>query len=88
MEIAAMDYSRKAIEAARKVAPSRKIRFEMQKVRPIRAGDAVCDVTAIFQMIEHLDDPRKLQEKICRVLKDGGVLLLSTAEKLKSFPTI
>jgi len=41
-------------------------------------------VVAMFQMVEHLDDPRYLLEEICRVLKDGGILLLSTVNKDES----
>lgn len=83
-EIVAIDYSRKAIEAAGKVASSPKIRFEIQKVPPIRARDGAYDVVAMFQMIEHLDDPGDLLEEICRVLNDDGILLLSTVNKDES----
>ncbi len=82
--IVAIDYSRKAIEAAAKVAASPKISFENQKVPPISVGDGLHDVVVMFQMIEHLDDPRNLLEEIRRVLKDGGVLLLSTVNKDES----
>jgi len=83
-ELLAIDYSRKAVETASRNLSSGKIRFQVERVPPIRIADGRFDVVIMFQMIEHLDRAEPLIEEICRVLKDRGTLLVATVNKEES----
>jgi 2-polyprenyl-3-methyl-5-hydroxy-6-metoxy-1,4-benzoquinol methylase len=45
---------------------------------PVPLGDAVCDVVVAVEVIEHLENPRFVAAEWFRLLKPGGVVLLST----------
>ncbi len=45
-------------------------------------GEATFDGVVCFELLEHLPEPDLLMKEICRVLKPGGKLLLSTPNRL------
>ncbi len=57
------------------------LRFEVGDALDIPLPDAVVDVVVCFETIEHVDDPRILLEGIRRVLRPGGLLVISTPER-------
>jgi len=83
-ELLAIDYSEKAIEAAGRNLFSPKVRFQVQRVPPICVEDNRFDVVLMFQMVEHLDRAEPLLQEILRVLKKGGLLLLTTVDREQS----
>lgn len=50
---------------------------------PLKSGS--CDVVLAFELIEHIDYPQFLASEIHRVLKNGGVAVLTTPPRLKAF---
>jgi ubiquinone/menaquinone biosynthesis C-methylase UbiE len=83
-EIVAIDYSEKAVKIAGSRSFSSKIGFQNEKVPPINTPDNTFDVVIMLQMIEHLENPGPLLQEIARVLKKGGMLLVSTVNKKES----
>lgn len=45
---------------------------------PLR--DSCFDAVTCLEVIEHVDDPPRVTEEIMRVLKDGGILVISTPD--------
>jgi len=43
--------------------------------------DESFDVVTVFEVIEHLDDPQKALGEVRRVLKPGGIALISTPRR-------
>lgn len=54
-------------------------------VRKLPVRDAVIDVVCCFQVIEHLVRPNELLDEAARVLRRGGVLVLTTPNRFSSF---
>tara|TARA_A100001015_G_scaffold308984_1_gene407572 strand:+ start:762 stop:1541 length:780 start_codon:yes stop_codon:yes gene_type:complete len=72
---------KEAQRSARKTNLSSKARFEIADVRDLHLYDQYkeyFDVCINFENIEHIIDDRKVIHDIYRVLKPGGMLLLST----------
>ncbi len=44
-----------------------------------------CDVVLAFDLIEHINCPQVLASEIHRVLKDGGIAVLTTPPRIKAF---
>ncbi len=40
--------------------------------------DGFCDVVTILAVIEHLEEPQKLIKEVFRILKDGGIAIITT----------
>jgi 2-polyprenyl-3-methyl-5-hydroxy-6-metoxy-1,4-benzoquinol methylase len=45
---------------------------------PVPLGEAVCDVIVAVEVIEHLENPRFVAAEWFRLLKPGGIVLLTT----------
>jgi 2-polyprenyl-3-methyl-5-hydroxy-6-metoxy-1,4-benzoquinol methylase len=45
---------------------------------PLPAGDAIADVVAAVETIEHLENPRALARELVRLVKPGGWVILTT----------
>jgi 2-polyprenyl-3-methyl-5-hydroxy-6-metoxy-1,4-benzoquinol methylase len=57
-------------------------RFELMNALHLDLPTSYFDFVLALELIEHLDNPYKLLENIHRVLKDDGVVLLSTPNRL------
>lgn len=53
-------------------------------VPPLPFADGKFDCVISFQVIEHIKQDRRMIEEIARVLKPGGVMILSTPNRLMS----
>lgn len=58
--------------------PGQKVDLANLNVQPLPYADATFDVVTATEVIEHLADFRRVVEEIHRVLKPGGVCILST----------
>ncbi len=78
--ITGVDYSAPTVEAnnARYANAFANLRFVQNKVPPLNFPDESFDVVTSFQFIEHLEERLAFIREAYRVLKTGGVLLLST----------
>ncbi|MDE6493249.1 MAG: methyltransferase domain-containing protein [Bacteroidales bacterium] len=61
-----------------------KIHFTRATVPPIPFEDSMFDCVVSFQVIEHIKKDKELVEEMYRVLKPGGMLILSTPNKSMS----
>jgi len=57
------------------------IKFHQMSFPPVAWEDSYYDVAVSFQVIEHIQDDRKFVSEIARILKKGGLLLLTTPNK-------
>jgi SAM-dependent methyltransferase len=76
--VAGLDVSPKAIEAAKQRFGDLGIDFRLFDGGRIPFEDASIDVVASFEVIEHIDDTTPYLAEIRRVLRPGGVALLTT----------
>lgn len=75
-EIYGIDNSRKRLDKAKKLGIHTKlVNLDTQKI-PYKAN--FFDAVTCFDVIEHVYDPQKLVNDIYHVLKNGGILILST----------
>ena len=58
--------------------PGQKVDIANLNHEPLPYGDATFDVVTATEVIEHLEDFREVLREIYRVLKPGGVCILST----------
>lgn len=77
--ITATDTSSQAVEYARKKYPG--IRFEQAQGTNLPFANALFDVVASFQVIEHVAEDSLYLSEIWRVLRPGGVLYLTTPNR-------
>lgn len=75
-KVSSIDVSEKAIDYAGKnyAGPE----YIKSSAENIPFSDGIFDAITAFEVIEHVPDPHKALSEICRVLKDGGSLFIST----------
>ena len=56
-------------------------RFEVADLRRLPFGDGEFDLIVSFETIEHVPDPETVLDELARVLKPGGLLLVSTPNR-------
>ncbi|MCS6988360.1 MAG: class I SAM-dependent methyltransferase [Chloroherpetonaceae bacterium] len=85
-DITGIDYSEPIVEAnnLRYANAFPNLRFVQNEVPPINFPDESFDVVTSFQFIEHLEERREFIKEAHRVLRRGGVLLLSTPNVKRS----
>lgn len=75
-----IDINKHSLEEARKVCPEAKIKFG--DVYRIPFDAQTFDLIFLTEIIEHLDFPDQAFEEISRILKSGGVLFLTTPNRM------
>lgn len=75
------DLSTDAVSHARRAFGSKSVRFEIASALGLPVADASYDVYISFETIEHVDDDAALIDEAARVLRPGGLLLLSTPNR-------
>ncbi|HEX5712640.1 MAG TPA: class I SAM-dependent methyltransferase, partial [Solirubrobacterales bacterium] len=56
-------------------------RFEVADMRKLPFGDDEFDLVVSFETIEHVEDPETVLDELARVLKPGGLLVVSTPNR-------
>ena len=79
--VVAADISADAVRHARQNFQRPGVTFLQASCEAIPFADATFDLVTAFEVIEHLDNWRRLLAEAKRVLKPGGVLLVSTPNK-------
>ncbi len=83
--VTGIDYSAAAIEFCAKTWRAANLRFERVDLsHPQGFGDTF-DLVVNFQVLEHIEDDRAFVEALRARLAPGGVLLLTTPNRLMSF---
>lgn len=74
------DIDSECVDSAReRFKDVKNMRFQREDVTHMSFDDEAFDLVTSFETIEHVDD-KVFIEEVCRVLKPGGVLLLSTPQ--------
>ena len=77
-EVVGVDISPEAITYAKEHYRKENTRFEVMDVRSLNFPDRYFDVVCSFETLEHSDEPLKFLAQIKRVLKEDGMLIIST----------
>ncbi len=78
--VVGVDVSELAVETARLRHPG--LMFQLVSGAALPFPDASFDVVVFFQLIEHLDDPAVFLRDVARVLRPGGLAILTTPNRL------
>lgn len=79
-EVVGVDLDESVIARLREAAkPS--TRFDAADLRKLPYGDDEFDIVVSFETIEHVPDPETVLDELARVLKPGGLLLVSTPNR-------
>lgn len=76
-----VDCDADAVAVARLRYPRDALRFEQGRCENIPCNDASVDVVVSFETIEHIDAHSLFFAEIQRVLRPGGILIMSTPDK-------
>ncbi len=84
--VTGIDISEEAIEYAGKNYKNENLNFVQMDVTKLNFDDNTFDILTSFQVIEHIKDVNKYLAEIKRVLKNGGIALITTPNKQTSSP--
>ncbi len=84
--VVSSDISLKCVKNARKL--DARTRGVVNDAMNLPYSDASADVVACVELIEHLTDPDKCLSEIQRILKPGGILVLTTPNYYSPWPVI
>ena len=81
IHVSGMDIDKASIEKAKAKYDKKNISFLVSDAEKISANDNEFDLVACFETLEHLADHASMLKEIKRVLKPGGLLIISTPDK-------
>jgi hypothetical protein len=82
LQVVGVDSDEEAVEHARRAYYLANVRFVQGSCTNVPLGDAAVDVVVSFETIEHTDEHERMLDELRRVLVPGGVLILSSPNKL------
>lgn len=82
LKVTGIDINKESIEVAKKKYSRPQLSFLNGDVENIPVENASFDVVISFETLEHITNHDKMLEEIKRVIKPGGLLLISTPDKL------
>ncbi len=85
-EVVAADNSREAIDYVRRKWRRENLSYLVMDATGLKFGNSTFDVVVSFEVIEHILDYRKYLTEVKRVLKPGGVAILSSPNRIFSSP--
>jgi len=80
-DVTGVDIDSKTVSDASKKYQKHNLKFVQGKVEEMPVADNSFDVVVSFETLEHSNDHEKIFGEIKRVLKPGGLLIISTPEK-------
>lgn len=80
-----IDYDKSAIAHATKYYGQKNIKFILGNAQNIRLNKESIDTIVSFETLEHLGDPGKFLKELKRILKPGGIFILSTPNREVSY---
>lgn len=83
--VTGVDIDEKTIAAAEKKYKSSNLLFRSGNASNIPCKDQSFDLVVSFETIEHIDRHEEMMQEIKRVLKPGGLLVISTPDKKNYF---
>ncbi len=85
IKVYSFDIDPNAINYAKNNYPDDKVIYTTSNADNTKLPDNFADIVLNFEVIEHLKNPEKLIAEIYRILKPGGVCIISTPNRLTSF---
>ena len=82
-KVIGVDISQDAVAHAQEKYQAKNLEFRVGSCAAIPLDDASVDVVVSFETIEHLDQHESMMRQIKRVLRPGGVLVISSPDKLQ-----
>lgn len=76
-EVFGLDIDTDTVKKAEHIFGSSGVKFQCHTVEELPFPDYYFDMVVSFETIEHLDHPEKFLQEIRRVLKPGGIIVLS-----------
>jgi SAM-dependent methyltransferase len=83
-QVTGIDYSTAAVQAAAGKYQRPNLTFRQLDVYELPKMELRVDLITNFQVVEHLTDPKKFLTAVRAALKPGGVLMLTTPNRLTS----
>jgi len=83
-EVIGLDADPRAVEYARARHAAPNVGYETGNAENASFPDASFDVVCVFEMIEHLEDYRAFLREAVRMLRPGGICLISTPSAKKT----
>jgi GT2 family glycosyltransferase/ubiquinone/menaquinone biosynthesis C-methylase UbiE len=80
--VTGVDIDPQSVENAKRTYCDPKLKFLLGRCEQIPLADASVDVVTSFETIEHHDKHQEMLNEIKRVLKPGGVLIISSPNRL------
>lgn len=80
-KVYAIDVSHESVQYAKEKYPRSNIIYEQMDVVKLRYPACFFDAVVSFETIEHINNPGTFVHEIHRVLKPGGLLIISTPNK-------
>ena len=81
-DVVGVDVDEGAVDHARRMYYAGNLRFLRGSVTEVPLADASVDVVTSFETIEHVAEHEKMLDELRRVLAPGGVLVISSPNKL------
>lgn len=79
--VTGVDIDTLTVEKAKKKYPSKNLIFKQGTVSDIPCNDNFFDIVISFETLEHTDEHDKFISEVKRVLKPGGLFVISTPDK-------
>lgn len=80
-KVYAIDLSAYSVSEGQKKYPKENLKFAIGDIKQLKFADNTFDLISAFEIIEHLKEYRQAIKEFKRVLKPGGLLILSTPNK-------
>lgn len=64
------------------------VKFEIGNLLDLPFDDETFDIAVCIEVLEHIKDDNKVLKEIARVLKDGGLLLMTTPSKSERYVSL
>jgi len=85
-KVTGVDISRVTIQFAKEQYFDEKLTFQVGDILSLGFEDNLFDVITCFETIEHVKDPEKALEGLRRALRPGGVLIISSPNRILTSP--
>lgn len=80
-QVYAIDISQESIDYAKEKYPAKNVTYQQMDVAQIKYPDRFFDAVVSFETIEHIPAPEAFLNEIRRILKPGGLLIISTPNR-------